>query len=443
TPLDPGEWLLVGVIVDVTLRRQAEEALRVSEARYRQLVEHSPLAILEVDISGISSWVAELHDKGVTNLPAYLDSHPEEYILRQANTRVMSANNAAMRLLRAPSVEAVSKYCGDPAKVDLDRIRRNVLYALFDRRLEVDGEHTFSALDGTSVRIVYHWWVPVIAGHPNLRGSQLVLVDLSDITRAENALAAERERLSVTLRAMSEAVLTTDTDGVVQYTNAAAEQITGWSSAESVGRDLMGVCALQHARTQTSVVLPTMAELAKTLVADFPPHTALRQRSGSTLLVEGRYAALHGADGVLLGAVLVLRDMTEKARLEAEQLRSSKLESLGILAGGIAHDFNNLLTVVMGNLTLAMLDTQVMSAAGRWLRESERGVLRARDLTQQLLTFAKGGDPVRTAVSLADVVRETAEFAMHGAKARCVFEFAPDLWPAEVDKVQIGQVVQN
>lgn len=140
---------------------------------------------------------------------------------------------------------------------------------------------------------------------------------------------------------------------------------------------------------------------------------------------------------------MVLRDVTERSRLEAEMLKATKLESVGLLAGGIAHDFNNLLTVVMGNLTLAMLDSQVISVAGPWLQEAEKGLIRARDLTQQLLTFSRGGEPIRSAVQLGEVVREAAEFCLHGAKVKCTYLIETDLWAAEVDKGQIGQVVQN
>ncbi|MEO7598784.1 MAG: ATP-binding protein [Opitutus sp.] len=139
-----------------------------------------------------------------------------------------------------------------------------------------------------------------------------------------------------------------------------------------------------------------------------------------------------------------IRGQLEKeARLESELQRATKLESLGILAGGIAHDFNNLLTVVMGNLSLAMLDLKKEAESTSWLREAERAVGRARDLTQQLLTFSKGGAPIRSAVVLADIVQEVAQFALRGSNVRCVFEIAPNLWPADVDKGQIGQVVQN
>lgn len=139
----------------------------------------------------------------------------------------------------------------------------------------------------------------------------------------------------------------------------------------------------------------------------------------------------------------IREQLHREARLEAELQRAAKLESLGLLAGGIAHDFNNLLTVMMGNLSLAVLETKPGDETGQCLAEVERAVKRAKDLTQQLLTFAKGGAPLRAAVMLADIVREVAEFALHGSKVRCTFSFPPDLWPADVDKGQISQVVQN
>ncbi len=140
---------------------------------------------------------------------------------------------------------------------------------------------------------------------------------------------------------------------------------------------------------------------------------------------------------------LIRRQLAQQGALEHELQKVAKLESLGLLAGGIAHDFNNLLTVILGNLTLARLDPAVEAAAGDCLEDAERGAQRARDLTQQLLTFAKGGEPHRTAVSLAEVVREAAELVVSGSKVTCDFDFAHGLWPAEVDRIQIGQVVHN
>ncbi len=136
-------------------------------------------------------------------------------------------------------------------------------------------------------------------------------------------------------------------------------------------------------------------------------------------------------------------EIEKAARLDAALVRASKLESLGLLAGGIAHDFNNLLTVIMGNLSLVRLIQRLDPESTRCLQEGERAAQRARDLTQQLLTFAKGGAPIREAVVLADVVREAAEFGLHGSKVRGEFILPSGLWAADVDKGQIMQVVHN
>jgi len=139
----------------------------------------------------------------------------------------------------------------------------------------------------------------------------------------------------------------------------------------------------------------------------------------------------------------IREQLAREAHLATELQKASKLESLGILAGGIAHDFNNLLTVVMGNLSLALLGPAHDPEQTECLHAAEKAVGRARDLTQQLLTFARGGSPLRSAVVLSDIVHEVALFALHGSTVRCEFDLAPDLWPADVDKGQIGQVVQN
>ncbi len=142
----------------------------------------------------------------------------------------------------------------------------------------------------------------------------------------------------------------------------------------------------------------------------------------------------------------LIREQYEKekaARNEATLVRTSKLESLGLLAGGIAHDFNNLLNVVICNLSLLRLDRKFDRDTEQCIADSTRASLRARDLTLQLLTFAKGGEPVRAAVALPEVVRESGEFARHGSKVSCLYDFADDLWPAQVDRGQIGQVVHN
>jgi len=120
-----------------------------------------------------------------------------------------------------------------------------------------------------------------------------------------------------------------------------------------------------------------------------------------------------------------------------------KLESLGVLAGGIAHDFNNFLTGIIGNLSLAQLDLDAGSRIAPRLQEMEKAALRAKDLTQQLLTFSKGGEPIKHIVNMDSLVREAALFALRGSNVRCQFNIPDNTWNARVDGGQIGQVIHN
>lgn len=139
----------------------------------------------------------------------------------------------------------------------------------------------------------------------------------------------------------------------------------------------------------------------------------------------------------------ISRDISERKRLDEERLRTQKLESLGVLAGGIAHDFNNLLTGILGNLSLAKADLPETGPVAQRLAETGKATLRARDLTQQLLTFAKGGAPIKTEAALDGLIQDAAGFAVRGTKAVCEYDFAEDLWLAEVDTGQLSQVLQN
>lgn len=147
----------------------------------------------------------------------------------------------------------------------------------------------------------------------------------------------------------------------------------------------------------------------------------------------GKITGLHG----------ILQDITEKKRIEQEQQHIQRLESIGLLAGGIAHDFNNILTVILGNISLARMDLQQQQRVDDLLKEAERATLRARDLTQQLLTFSKGGEPVKKLTTITDLITETANFALRGSNIQCRFNIPDDLWQVNVDKGQISQVISN
>lgn len=137
------------------------------------------------------------------------------------------------------------------------------------------------------------------------------------------------------------------------------------------------------------------------------------------------------------------REIVERKRAEDELLKLAKLESVGVLAGGIAHDFNNILTAIQGNVSLAKLASKPRDKVYKWLDEAENASTRAKDLTQQLLTFSRGGEPVRKATRIAGIVKDSCEFAVRGSSVRCEFSVPGDVWTVNADEGQISQVVSN
>lgn len=147
--------------------------------------------------------------------------------------------------------------------------------------------------------------------------------------------------------------------------------------------------------------------------------------------------------GEISGAVHIAKDMSEIKKLEQQISKDKNIEALGVLAGGLAHDFNNLLMSIVGNADLAALFIDRRDEALKCLDSVSRGCMQAHELTKQLLTFSRGGAPVKESSTLRDVISDSCKFALSGSKIKCEFVFPEDKWPIDVDKGQISRVLQN
>ncbi len=261
--------------------------------------------------------------------------------------------------------------------------------------------------------------------------------------RVEEALGDEKERLSVTLRAIGDAVITTDTDGRIVLFNPVAEMLTGVASSDACGCKLGDVLKIVDERTRLPAEDPVTRILCTEGPVDLGEKILLNTPHVEEPIVEYSGACIRDLVGRLVGVVLVFRDVTEKHHTAQELLRAGKIETIGLLAGGIAHDFNNILTAVIGNISMARMDAPPGSELAVTLAAAETAAIRAGDLTRQLLTFSKGGAPIKKTASLGELIRETTNFILHGTKVACQFAIADGLWSAEVDAGQISQVIHN
>ena len=269
------------------------------------------------------------------------------------------------------------------------------------------------------------------------------IADVTELRSSQNALKREKDRLTVTLSSIGDGVITVDTEGRVTLLNRAAEDLCGCRQQEAAGLPLDQVFHVVDERTR----VPKQNSIARALesgeVIEQSGHDLLISRDGSERIIVAKTAPILDYDHQIPGAVLVFSDITERREIEEELFKARKLESLGILAGGIAHDFNNLLTGIMGNISLSRANIPDGHSAATFLDRARKGAEQSKDLTLQLLTFSKGGAPIKKLTSISQVLMDSAIFALRGSNVRCEFDIDPHLWCAEVDTGQLSQVISN
>ena len=260
---------------------------------------------------------------------------------------------------------------------------------------------------------------------------------------AQRELEAEKELLAVTLNSIGDGVIATDLKGQVTLINGIAEELTGWSKEKAFTKPLSEVFNIINEKTGIVCENPVEKVLKTGRIIGLANHTALISKDGSEKSIADSAAPIRNKNNEIVGTVLVFRDVTLENLVSAELSKTKRLESVGLLAGGIAHDFNNFLTGIMGNINLALSKIDGEHDAYALLESAESASKRASKLTQQLLTFSKGGEPVVEVTSIYNLVSESANFTLSGSGIACRINQGVDLWAAVIDPGQIDQVLQN
>ena len=270
--------------------------------------------------------------------------------------------------------------------------------------------------------------------------------DITYLKRIEENLAAEREQLAITLRSINDGVITTDTQGNIVTINKTAELLTGWTAKQALGMPLPAVLTIVKENTHNPCDNPSDIAMRTGTVVELGSNICLISKDNAAeRLISLNAAPLKDGKNRIIGSVLFFRDITQKQKLNDSMQRAQKLESLGVLAGGIAHDFNNLLSGIFGYLQMAKIcfDDNNHDKGMEFIQKASGVFERAKGLTQQLLTFSKGGSPKPTTMSLKPIIEKNAQFALSGSNVLCQFDIPDSLWLCDVDENQISQVIDN
>ena len=282
--------------------------------------------------------------------------------------------------------------------------------------------------------------VEIVTSHMEFEGREYHCSFSRDITeriRNREALRESEERFRKLVENQGEGVAILDLDGLFTFANPAAHEIFGIPSGSLVGHYLN-----EFLDSQLPAIIRREVKAGIAQSQRFFEREIIRP-DGLKRIFMGTATPLYSQDGTLTSILGVFSDITEKRRIAEELSKADKLETVGLLAGGIAHDFNNALAAILGNVSLAKMEAETDSELLSILGDAERATLQAQELTRQLLTFAKGGAPLREVISIIDLVRETSSFATRGSNVKCALSLPHNLPAVEADRGQLGQVLQN
>jgi len=427
---------MIGVTRDITARKRAGDELK-NHVRHASDLVKERTAKLEQEIS----------ERIQTEQALKASEEKYRLVIENANEAILVVQEGMLKLTNPKATEVTGytqeELCSRPITEFIHPDDRKMITENHFKRLrgeELPSIYPFRVVDKRG----HVKWAEINAIVMPWEGKPATLNFLQDITErkhAEEELQRSDERLRTIFASSRDAMIVIDSKGLVELFNPAAESLFGRPCEEMLGRPLDSLMPERYRSRHAKDIADFFATGRPDGVIGRIVELPGERKNGTEFPME--ISLSKGGDGTDAFVLGIMRDITERKLVEEEITRIRKLESLGILAAGLAHDFNNLLTPVLANIAIARtygnLDPQICEL----LADAETSTLRAKGLTDQLLTFAKGGAPIKQPVDLSSLLRETASFALTGCDAVCEYSLADDLWPAEVDQVQIGQVVHN
>ena len=401
-PVD-GEMLLHVVWWDLSQRKKAEALLHKSEERFRTMAELLPEAIFETDVA----------------------------------LNLVYANKQALDLYGytaddfAKGMKSIDMFAPEEIPKLMDNVAEQFRGEKTSRT-----EYLSLKKDGSVFPTLFRVAPIIKDGKPD--GIRGVVIDLTEQKKAAKLLEESEERFRTLADLLPEAVFEVDSQMMLTYGNQRAFELYGYTE-EEFPAGLNGLTMFapeEHERVLQNITAQYRGE--KNHSTEY-----LAMKKDGTVFPALFHVSPIVKDGKPAGLRGVAIDLTELRQAEEEILKLRKLESVGILAGGIAHDFNNLLAGLFGNIEMAKRFLAEEDKAYKYLQSAGMSMERATSLTQQLLTFAKGGDPIKDVLFLPGMIEEIARFSLRGSNVKLQLDIPENLWAVDADKGQLSQVISN
>jgi PAS domain S-box-containing protein len=398
---------VVGVHIDISERKEFEDAALESEERLEGLSGQGLLGAFDLNFAAGRHWFSPAWKRLLGHDPEELDENPDVL------TRALHPDDAPAGLQEF----FLSQNPGQPAYLDLCRLRHK------------DGH--------------YLWVLAGVFRHVSRKRELLRVtgfhVALPPKTPALGDQAFPTALIAGTFAELHEGVLFADDAGRTTWANDKATRLLRLAPEELRGRPLLELLPLVQRATGRPAEFPVNRIFELGEAVPLNNDYALNRGEGAApepIAFSAR--PILDAAGRPIGAVVVLRNPQEMTLTPEELIKANRFESLGILAGGIAHDFNNLLTTILGGISLAKDNRDYTR-----LDDSEKSCMAAKGLTKQLLTFAKGGTSVQTVLAPITVLKDAVRVASAGASTEVTVEVSPGTGNVLGDRAQLLQVFQN
>ena len=363
-------------------------------------------------------------------LQELIDSIPTPVCYKDKNGVYLGCNQAFAELMKLPRENIIGKTISEILPDELGLQFDAMDQELFANPGIQTYEWKIEYEDGSFRNIIVN---KALFHNPDgeVAGLVGVIFDITERKKAEEALRQSELKYRLLIENAADGIFTLNPEGIVVDVNPAGLKMLGYSREELLGRNVMEF--VKDDREQIRSRIESAENGAQSMF-----RTHLLKKDGSMIPVEINAQKRH--DKFFQSFV---RDLSEKIKMEEELAKIDRLNSLAMLAGGIAHDFNNILMAIQGNLSLVKMNLAPDSQAFEDISDAEKACERARDLTKQLSTFARGGAPIKELTGIGNLLRESANFVLRGSNCKPEFQIAQDLWSAELDPGQMSQVINN